>query len=104
MCQSIEEISNCRDKVIFVVQHLSFVISWKKSVLTPVQRILKAENQLNQPRNILEKIPRRNTKIKKKSKFTGKTNSIYLRIKKSDWFIDISNTRSIDNKITMSVC
>ena len=36
---SIEEISMCRDTVIFLLQHLGFVINWKKSVLTPVQEI-----------------------------------------------------------------
>ena len=39
MGYSIEEISLCRDTVIFLLQHLGFVINWKKSVLTPVQEI-----------------------------------------------------------------
>ena len=39
MGHSIEEISMCRDTVIFLLQHLGFVINWKKSVLTPVQEI-----------------------------------------------------------------
>ena len=29
----------CRDTVIFLLEHLGFVINWKKSVLTPVQEI-----------------------------------------------------------------
>ena len=36
---SIEEISMCRDTVIFLLQYLGFVINWKKSVLTLVQKI-----------------------------------------------------------------
>ena len=36
MGYSIEEISMCRDTVIFLLQHLGFVINWKKSVLTPL--------------------------------------------------------------------
>ena len=36
---SIEELSMCCDTVIFLLQHLGFVINWKKSVLTPVQEI-----------------------------------------------------------------
>ena len=36
---SIEEISIFCDTVIFLFQHLGFVINWKKSVLTPVQHI-----------------------------------------------------------------
>ena len=39
MGDSIEEISMCHDTVIFLLQHLGFVISWKKSVLTPVQEM-----------------------------------------------------------------
>ena len=39
MGHSIEEISMCRDTVIFLLQYLGFVINWKKSVLTPVQEI-----------------------------------------------------------------
>ena len=39
MGHSIEEISMCRDTVVFLLQHLGFVINWKKSVLTPVQEI-----------------------------------------------------------------
>ena len=39
MGHSIEEISMCRDTVIFLLQHLGFVINWKKSVLTPAQEI-----------------------------------------------------------------
>ena len=36
---SLEEIIMSRDTVIFLLQHLGFVINWKKSVLTPVQEI-----------------------------------------------------------------
>ena len=36
---SLEEIVMSRDTVIFLLQHLGFVINWKKSVLTPVQEI-----------------------------------------------------------------
>ena len=36
---SIEEISIFCDTVIFLFQHLGFVINWKKSVLIPVQHI-----------------------------------------------------------------
>ena len=36
---SLEEIIMSRDIVIFLLQHLGFVISWKKPVLTPVQEI-----------------------------------------------------------------
>ena len=39
MGHSIEEISMCRDTVMFLLQHLGFVIKWKKSVLTPLQEI-----------------------------------------------------------------
>ena len=39
MGHSIEEISMCRDTVIFLLQHLGFLINWKRSVLTPVQEI-----------------------------------------------------------------
>ena len=39
MGDSIEKISMCRDTVIFLLQHLGFVINWRKSVLTPVQEI-----------------------------------------------------------------
>ena len=39
MGHSIEEISMCHDTVIFLLQHLGFVINWKKSVSTPVQEI-----------------------------------------------------------------
>ena len=39
MGYSIEEMSLCPDTVIFLLQHLGFVINWKKSVLTPVQEI-----------------------------------------------------------------
>ena len=39
MGHSIEELSMCRDTVIFLLQHLGFAINWKKSVLTPVQEI-----------------------------------------------------------------
>ena len=34
---SLEEIVMSRDTVMFLLQHLGFVINWKKSVLTPVQ-------------------------------------------------------------------
>ena len=52
----------CRDTVIFLLQHLDFVINWKKSVLTPVQDIefFGAKDQLSQPRNISHR-----TKIQK---------------------------------------
>ena len=36
---SLEEILMSRDTVIFLLQHLGFVINWKKPVLTPVQEI-----------------------------------------------------------------
>ena len=36
---SLEEILMSRDTVIFLLQHLGFAINWKKSVLTPVQKI-----------------------------------------------------------------
>ena len=36
---SLEEIVLSRDTVFFLLQHLGFVINWKKSVLTPVQEI-----------------------------------------------------------------
>ena len=36
---SLEETAMSRDTVIFLLQHLGFVINWKKSVLTPVQEI-----------------------------------------------------------------
>ena len=36
---SLEDIVMSRDTVIFLLQHLRFVINWKKSVLTPVQEI-----------------------------------------------------------------
>ena len=36
---SLEEIVMSRDTVIFLLQHLGFVINWKKSVLTPEQEI-----------------------------------------------------------------
>ena len=36
---SLEKIIMSRDTVIFLLQHLGFVINWKKSVLTPVQEI-----------------------------------------------------------------
>ena len=39
MGHSIEEIRMCCNTVIFLLQHLGFVINWKKSVLTPVQEI-----------------------------------------------------------------
>ena len=39
MGHSIEEINMCRNTVIFLLQHLGFVINSKKSVLTPVQEI-----------------------------------------------------------------
>ena len=39
MGHSIEEISMSRDIVIFLLQHLGFVINWKRSVLTPVQEV-----------------------------------------------------------------
>ena len=32
-----EEISMCRNTVIFLLQHLGFIINWKKSVVTSVQ-------------------------------------------------------------------
>ena len=35
----LEEIVTSRDTVIFLLQHLGFVINWKKSVLTPEQEI-----------------------------------------------------------------
>ena len=35
----LEEIVMSRDTVIFLLQHLGFVINWKKSVLTPEQEI-----------------------------------------------------------------
>ena len=37
--RSLEEIVMSRDTVIVLLQHLRFVINWKKSVLTPVQKI-----------------------------------------------------------------
>ena len=37
--RSLEEIVIGRDTVIVLLQHLRFVINWKKSVLTPVQKI-----------------------------------------------------------------
>ena len=54
MGYSIEEISMCCDTEIFFLQHLGFVINWKKSVLTPMQVIefFWAKNQLTHPRNI----------------------------------------------------
>ena len=39
MDHSIEEISMCRDTVIFLLKHVGFVINRKKSVLAPVQEI-----------------------------------------------------------------
>ena len=36
---SLEETVMSRDTVTFLLQHLGFVINWKKSVLTPVQKI-----------------------------------------------------------------
>ena len=39
MGHSIEKISMCRDTVIFLLQHLGFVMNWKSSLLTPVQQI-----------------------------------------------------------------
>ena len=36
---SLEDIVLSRDTVIFLLQHLRFVVNWKKSVLTPVQEI-----------------------------------------------------------------
>ena len=43
---SLEEVLMSRDTVILFLQHLGFVINWKKSVLTPVQeRILWARQE-----------------------------------------------------------
>ena len=39
MCQSIERLLVARDTVIFLLQHLGFVINLKKSVMEPVQTI-----------------------------------------------------------------
>ena len=36
---SLEELVMSRDTVMFLLQHLGFIINWKKSVLTPVQEI-----------------------------------------------------------------
>ena len=39
MSQSIERLLVARDAVIFLLQHLGFVINFKKSVMEPVQKI-----------------------------------------------------------------
>ena len=46
MGHSVEEISMSRDIVIFLLQHLGFVINWKRSVLTPAQEISIREEKM----------------------------------------------------------
>ena len=46
---STEEIITCRDTVIFLLQHLGFVIIWKTSVSTPVQEIEFVGLKINSP-------------------------------------------------------
>ena len=103
MGHSIEEIRMCRNTVIFLLQHLGFVINWKKSVLTPVQEIEFLGLEINSfNREISHR--RENTVSKKKmSKFTNGTRNIYFRINMSNWFVDINNRSSIASKITMLV-
>ena len=71
MGHSIEKISICRKTVIFLLQHLGFVINWKKICFdtSAGDRISGTNNQLSQPRNISHR--RENTESKNKmSKFT----------------------------------
>ena len=44
---SLEEIVMSRDTVIFLLQHLGFVINWKKSVLAPVQETEFSDQTIN---------------------------------------------------------
>ena len=44
---SLEETVMSRDTVIFLLQHLGFVINWEKSVLTPVQETEFSDQTIN---------------------------------------------------------
>ena len=99
-----EELSMCCDTVIFLLQHLGFVINWKKAVLAPMQEIEFLGLKLNSVNTDFISHRRENTESKNRmSKFTDGTNNIDVRINKSDWFVDFNNPSSIASKITMLV-
>ena len=101
---SMEELSMCCDTVIFLLQHLGFVINWKKAVLAPMQEIEFLGLKLNSVNTDFISHRRENTESKNKmSKFTDGTSNIDVRINKSDWFVDFNNPSSIASKITMLV-
>ena len=104
MGHTIEEISTCRDTVIFFLQHLDFIINWKKSVLKPVQEIGFLGLKINSVN--LENIFHRTENTESKNKMPKSTDPIGnfdFRISKSVWLVDINNASSIASKITMSV-
>ena len=47
MGHSIEKTIVCRDTVIFLLQHLGFVINWKNTVLIPVKEIEFVGQKIN---------------------------------------------------------
>ena len=99
-----EELSMCCDTVIFLLQHLGFVINWKKAVLAPMQEIEFLGLKLNSVNTDFISHRRENTESKNRmSKFTDGTSNIDVRINKSDWFVDFNNPSSIASKITMLV-
>ena len=104
MGHSIEEISMCRETVIFLLQHLGFAINWKKSVLTPLQEIEFLGPKINQVNLeiLLTEEKMQNVKTKCQN-LTDRTSNFDFRINKSDWFVDINNPSSTASKITMSV-
>ena len=104
MGRSIEKISMCRDKVIFLVQHLGFCNHLEKVCFdtSARDRIFEAKNQLSQPRNISHR--RENAESKNKmSKFTDQTRNFDFKINRSNWLVDINNPSSTVRKVTMSV-
>ena len=83
----------CHDTVILFLQHLGFVINWKKSVLAPVQEI--DYFGLSNPRNISHRGGNVESK-NKMSKLTDRTKNMEFRINKSD-SIRFNNLSNIIN-------
>ena len=99
---SLEETVMSRDKVIFLLQRLGFVINWKKFVLTSVQEIEFLGLKIN---SITLELSLNKTKIQKSSsrmsEFVKQSTNINSGVDKVDWFVDINYSSSFTSKVEL---
>ena len=98
---SLEEILMSRDTVIFLLQHLGFVINWKKCVDTSAgNTVFGPDNQLCHPRTFFKQNKNSESSFRM-SEFAKQSTSINSGVDKVDWLVGVNYSSSFSSNVEL---